>query len=499
MEPNADIPNNISTKVDDNLAYLKDFFGNGINLIQSRYEILKNQVPAALVYIDTVADKELIMNHLVKPLFECSNLSYQGTNNILLFIKSRIISATETKQVNEMSQVVEHILNGDTVLFIEQTNAAIIVGTRKVEKRPIEPPENESTILGSQESFTDDLKVNCSLILKRLPVPILKFEEFTVGTLSCTKVKLIWLEGVANTDAINEARRRIQSINIDQVDGIGVLSELIEDRPISLFPKYRQTERPDMAARALTNGRFVIISSNSPFAFIAPITLWESFKTMDDYEDRFLSSSYLRITRYIAFLLSIFISAIYLSFVTYNQQIVPQALALDIAAGREGVALPSVLEMLLLTFAITIIREAGLRMPSAVGYFVGTLSAVIIGQVIVTAGYFSAALIIVVAVCTISSFAISTTTMLYPARLLNFAFIILAGCFGMFGVICGISFLFWYLCTLESFGLPYLYPLIPYDKNGLGDVFVRSPLSTLKKRMKSLAPKNQTRSGARNQ
>jgi spore germination protein KA len=452
-------------------------------------------VPVGLVYIETIADKEMIMEHLVMPLLQCKKQPSQNPDTTLLFVQARIISATDTQQTSDMAQVIGNILNGDTVLFIEKANSALVVGTRKVEKRSVEAPENEATVLGSQESFTDDIKINCSLILKRLPVPNLRFEEFTVGTLSCTKMKLIWLEGIANPEFINEARRRIRKIDIDNVDGIGVIGELIEDKPSSLFPKYRQTERPDVAARNLTDGHFLIICSNSPFAFIAPTLLWDNFRSMDDYEERSLTSSYLRIIRYVAFALSILISSLYLSFVTYNQAIVPPNLALNIAAGREGVPLPSVLELLFLTFFITIIREAGLRMPGSVGFFVATLAAVVIGQAVVTAGYVSPSLIIIVAIGTISSFAISTTTLVYPARLLNYIFIILAGCFGIFGVINGLVFLFWYLATLSSFGVPYLYPLIPLDKDGIKDLFVRSRLSVLKKRMKILSPQNRVRKG----
>jgi spore germination protein KA len=495
MEPNTSEPKNIYLTVEENLAYLKNIFGEGINLVESRYEILENHLPVGLVFIDTISDKELIMRHVLNPLLQSNCSIYQNADGILQYIKTRIISATEIKEITEMSQVLANIMNGDTVLFVEQANSALMIGTRKVEKRSVESPENESTVLGSQESFTDDIKINCSLIIKRLPVPNLKFEEFTVGTLSCTKIKLIWLDGIANNEVINLARSRIQGIDTDNVDGIGVLGELIEDNPLSIFPKYRQTERPDVATRNLTHGRFAIICSNSPFAFIAPIPFWDNFKTMDDYQEKPISSGYLRIVRYISFTFSILISALYLSFVTYNQAIVPPNLALNIAQGREGVPFPSVLELLLLTFFITIIREAGLRMPGSVGYFVGTLAAVVIGQAIVTAGYVSASLIIIVAVSTISSFAISTTTMLYPSRILNYIFIILAGCFGMFGVVCGLAFLLWYLSSLESFGMPYLYPLIPYDKNGISDVFFRARYSVIKTRMKFLSPHNRVRTG----
>lgn len=493
--PNPSEP--LSVSVEENISFLKTTFGDGINLVVARLNVFSSQTPAAIVYIDTIADKELIMNHVMKPILMNNALVSINPEETLKILQTRVITATEMKQVTEKAQVLSAVLNGDSALFLENTNQVIVIGTRKVEKKPVESPENESTVLGSQESFTDDLKINCSLILKRLPVPNLKFEEFTVGTLSCTKVKLIWLEGIANQKFINEAKRRIQLIDTDIVDGLGILGTTIESHPVSIFPRYRQTERPDVVARNLTNGRFALICSNSPFALIAPISLWDNFRTMDDYQESTIVGSYLRIIRYVSFAFSILISSLYLSFVTYNQSVVPANLALDIAKGREGVPFPSALELLLLTMFITVIREAGLRMPGSVGYFVGTLAAVVIGQAIVTAGYVSASLIIVVAVSTISSFAISTTTMLYPARLLNYLFIILGGCFGIFGVSCGLTFLFWYLIVQDSFGMPYLYPLIPFDKSGFGDLLIRLPYYLMRKRMKLLAPQNRLRTGSK--
>jgi spore germination protein KA len=216
---------------------------------------------------------------------------------------------------------------------------------------------------------------------------------------------------------------------------------------------------------------------------------------MDDYDEKVISGNYLRIVRYIAFLISVFISPLYLSFVTYNHAIVPPVLAFTIASGREGVPFPSVVEVLIMTFAMSIIREAGVRMPGAVGYFIGTLAAVLIGQQIVTAGYVSASLIIVIAVSVISSFAISTTTMVYTSRMLNYFFIILSGFFGMFGLINGIAIVFWHLISQYSFGMPYLYPVVPFEKEGLNDTFIRYPFKLLKNRFKILAPFNRIRMG----
>lgn len=483
----------VFSTMDKNYDFLNSFFGDGIGMISNKYQITEKHMPICLAYIDSVADSEIIREHALKPLLNCSVNFDNNTENTLQLLQMRILSSTDTFITDKMVQVIERMLNGDTVVFLEKSRNALIIGSRKVEKRAVEGPENEGTVLGSQESFTDDLKTNICLIIKRLPVPSLHFEEYTVGTLSRTKVKLIWLEGIADSKTIEDARSRIKKIDQDLVDGIGIIGELIEDNPFSLLPKYRQTERPDVVARSLSDGRFAIICSNSPFALIAPNTFWDNFRSMDDYEERSLSSSYLRLTRYFAFLLSVFASPLYLSFVTFNHAIVPPALALQIASGRTSVPFPSIAEVLVLTIGVSIIREAGLRMPGSVGFFVSTLAAVVMGQAIVSAGYVSNSVIIVIAVSTIAGFALSTTILLHPARLLNLYFIILTCFFGMFGLINGLVFLFWYASTRSTFGVPYLYPVVPFDWEGMKDTFVRSPFSVLKQRMKLLAPSNRVR------
>lgn len=481
--------------ISENFTYLSSFFGDGIGLILSRNKIFKNQMQMGIAYIDSITDSVTLRDHVLYPLLHSKSEPGDNPDKVLQFIRSRVLSVTNLNTADDLTQIIKLVLSGYTVLFIENAQSALVIENRKVEKKAVESPENETTILGSQESFTDDIKTNTSLLIKRLPVPGLHFEEYTVGKQSQTKLKLAWMNEIADANIIAEAKRRIQKIDIDNIYGIGALAELIEDRPMSVFPKYRQTERPDLAAKSLTDGRFIILLDNSPFVMIAPIMFWDNFRTMDDYEEKSIIGSYLRIIRYISFMLSTLLSALYLSFVTYNQSIVPTSLALNIAAGREGVPFPTVIELLLLSIAITIIREAGLRMSSSVTYFVGTLSAIIIGQAVVTAGYISASLIIVIAVSTIASFAISATTLLYPARMLNYFFIVLAGFFGMFGVINGLVLVFWHLTTLNSFGVPYLYPVLPFDKNDFKDALIRSPYKNLKMRMKRLAPRNLIKAG----
>lgn len=479
--------------IDENLMFLDSHFGNGIGLVKAKYDILQNTTQIGLVYIESVSDKVLIGNQIIEPLLRAKVDTNTPIADIVNLLQTKFICTPDTKKNNDMNQVIESLLNGSSVLFINGMNEALKIESRKLETRSIEKPENEATMLASMDALTENISTNCSLVIRRLPTPDIRFEKFIVGKLSRTEVRLIYIKDICDLKVIEEVKNRIQRVNTDIVDGIGTLSELIQDSTLSLFPKYKQTQRPDVIARTLTEGHFALLCSNSPYGMIAPISFWDNMKTMDDYADKPFASSYLRLVRLLAFTLSILISPLYLAFVTYNHSIVPASLALNITMGREGVPFPSFVEVLVMTLSITIIREASQRIPGAVGFFIGSLAAVVIGQATVSAGYVSGAVIIVVAVSEISSFAVSSTTLLYASRLLNYFLILWAGIFGMFGVINGVAIIIWHIVSLESFGVPYAYPLVPFDINALKDTSIRSPFSKLKKRFNMLVGENKNR------
>lgn len=488
----------VSASVDENLKLLSSVLGSGIGLNEGKFKALGGAAEAGVVYIESICDKESINKYVIAPLLNNSLTQNTSDYDISTLVQTKYILTTNTKKVSKMKDIVDEILLGNTAVFLENSCSALIVPSRKVEKRNIDKPENETTILASRESFTEDIESNINLILKRMPVPELHFEEFTLGNLSKTVIKLMWLDGVANSDVITEAKNRLGNVDLDMIDNIGILAEIIRDNPIGVFPTYRQTERPDTTAKEVSIGRFAILCDNSAFALVGPISFWDSFKTMDDYSEPPFAATLLRIVRFIAFVIATTISPMYLSFVTYNQPIVPPSLALNISSGREGVPFPSVIELLAMTVIIEIIREAGVRMPGMVGYFIGTIGAVIIGQTAVSAGYVSVSVIIVVAFSAIASFAISSTLMVNAARLINYFLILLSGFLGMFGLLNGIFIVIWRMVTLESFGIPYLYPVVPYEFQGWKDTFIRAPFKALKEQLTLLTAKKNKKCESKN-
>lgn len=480
---------NIFVSIDENFSLIKNQITSGAGLSMGKLNIFNGTTEVGIAYIEGICDKELISNQVISPLLHSTFSNEISESNILSYVQSFYIHSVETHKIDKIDQMIEELFKGNTVLLFNGSTTALVIKSKKIKIREIDIPKNEATVFASKESFTEDIETNLSLIVKRLPTPKLQIETFNIGTLSHTTVKLLWLKDIGNDEIIAEVKRRIEEINIDLGEGSGVLAEIIQDKPLNIFPKSKQTERPDVVSRKLYEGHFAILCNNSSLAIIGPISFWDNFKTMDDYNELSLISSFLRIIRFIAFLISIIISPLYIAFVTYNHTIVPPALALNISSGREGVPFPSIVELLGMSMIIDIIREAGIRMPGLVGYFIGTLGAVIIGQAAVSAGYVSVSLIIVVAFSTIASFGISSTMLINTSRLINYFLIILAGLFGMFGLLNGITVVLWKMVTLDSFGIPYLYPVIPMELEGWKDTLIRAPLKMLKNRLRLFAPK----------
>jgi spore germination protein KA len=483
----------IFSTIDANFAFIKSVLGNGIGLIDKTYMMRQSGIQIGLIYIDCLTDKKIMSSQIIEPLLKENSTLTPGQEDILEKIKTSVIFSPNASVTAQMEEVFTGLLDGSAILFVNETNRALIIESRILQNRPIEKPETEATMMGSLDSLTENIATNCYLINKRLQSPNLRFEKFSVGRLSKTEVKLLWIDGIARTSAVDDVRNRIQKIDIDALEGIGMLGELIRDRPSSIFPTFKQTQRPDVVSKNLTEGQFAVLCDNSPFAFIGPVSFWDHFKTMDDYAQDPVASSYLRIVRYISYVLCTTISPLYLAFVAFNHIVVPESLAQNIAKGRDAVPFPSFLEIILLTIMLTIIREASLRIPGTTGYFIGTMSAIVVGQASVSAGYVSASVIIVISVSVISSYAVSSSSLLYTTRIINYFLIILAGTFGMFGLINGVLLIIWHMTCIESFSLPYLYPVVPFDFNAIKDTITRMPLKKLNKRFGLYTSTNKTR------
>lgn len=489
----------VSSTLKENLHFLSNLLGDDKELVVGKFEISGSQEKAGIVYISSMVDKFMVNQHILTPLMLDS---YRGKSRPKLRsryrlddIRSSLLTSMDLKETEQMPDVVEGVLKGNTVFFLDGAATALIIDTKGFKQRSISTPETEISVRGTKSGFVEDIVTNFSLLRRFLATPDLRYESFTLGRVSRTEVRLAWIEGIANPKIIEEARRRINRIDIDCVFGVGMIAELIEDTPSYIWPQYRLTERPDVLAANLAEGRFCIFCNGTPYVMLAPVFFSQDLQTVDDYAEKAIMGSFFRIVRQVAFWISLIGSGFYLSLVSYHPSLIPPTLAIRIAQGRHGVPFPTVVEMLLMTVIIDVLREAGVRLPKAVGAAVGILGAVIIGQAAVSAGFVSPAMIIVVAISAISNFAIPTTELANGVRLVNYVFIVLSGLMGIFGLTLGGICVLWRLMTQRSFGIPVFYPIAPRETYGLKDTLVRLPLWTLHRRPSLLAPENQIRVG----
>lgn len=301
----------------------------------------------------------------------------------------------------------------------------------------------------------------------------------TVGELTRTEVAVAYLEQIANADVVQEIRSRIQRIQIDGVLESGYIEQLIEERSFSPFPQYLVTERPDYIVSALLEGRVAILTDGTPFVISGPMTFWGFLQAGEDYYDRVLFANMIRFIRLILLMAALLLPSIYVALTTFHQQMIPTKLLLSIAAAREGVPFPALVEALLMEGTFEALREAGVRLPKQIGQAVSIVGGLVVGQAAVQAGIVSAPMVIVVSLTGIASFTIPRYNFSFAFRILRFPMILLAGMFGLYGITAGLLCILIHLAGLSSLGVPYLFPVSPVTFQGLKDAIFRAPLWTM--------------------
>ncbi len=469
----------LSRKLRENEAFIRDAFGNSCDLIirEVRFGISPG-IAVLVVHIDGMVDTALVSEAIIKPigvtseLLEPERLSSAQVQDML---KNRLILLSDVKQVSDIADLFHSIAGGKCGIILDGSSVAFVCDVRGFEKRSVEEPMSEVVIRGPREGFSEVLRINTSLLRRRIKDPSFWIEEFTVGRVSRTQVAIAYIKGIANDKVVQEARDRITRIDIDSIQESGQLEEYLEDAPFSPFPTILRTERPDRVTGALFEGRIAILTDGTPFVLIAPVTFLLFLTSPEDYYERFFIASAVRLLRYASFFIALLLPALYVAVTTFHQEMLPTPLVLAIAAQREGVPFPAIFEALLMELSFEILREAAVRLPKIYGPAISIVGVLILGEAAVRAGLVSSAMIIVVALTAIASFVTPIFSLSIAVRLLRFPIILLAGTLGLFGVVFGFSVVAIHLSSLRSFGVPFLEPIAPVVASDLKDTLIRLP------------------------
>ncbi|RXT03998.1 spore germination protein [Ammoniphilus sp. CFH 90114] len=461
-------------RLEDNLEMIKQLFHDCSDVVY-RELTLQPHVQGVLIYIDGMVDSDMISDHALTPLlFRFGQQAVEPDTRIPNLLENGQ-SVSQVSEAKTVSEAVNAILTGNAVLLVQRFDRATILSVRGGTRRGVQEPNTESVIRGPREGFSENLRTNSALIRFRLKSPQLKMVPFVLGEHTQTNIALAYMEGLADPDVIKEVTARIKDIKIDGVLETGYLEELIEDDPYSPFPQVQYSERPDTIAGQLLEGRFVILVDGTPFALSGPVTAVQFLQASEDYYERYMIVNLIRWLRYIFLFISLLFPAIYVAVITYHHDMLPTNLIYTIAATREAIPFPALIEALIMEVAFEALREAGIRLPKTVGQAVSILGALVIGQAAVEAGIVSAPMVIIVSITGIASFTIPRFNFAITVRMLRFPIMILAGVFGLYGIIIAMMWIIMHMCSLRSFGVPYMSGFAPLNLNELKDTFLRVP------------------------
>jgi spore germination protein KA len=481
----------VTSDLQRNVSYIKGLFQASSDIVFRSFSIGKNlEVNAFLVAIDGLHDKIAVNENVLKPLMNLDFRNFEGTD-LLTYIEKSVLTIGSIKKENSMEKSVALLMKGDPLLFVDGLNGIYVLGTRGWEMRSIEEPVTEVSVRGSREGFVETLRTNTSMLRRIIHDPKLQIEQTLLGEITQTDVAIAYMDGIASPEIVLEVKKRLQRIKIDAVLESGYIEAYIEDAAFSLFPTISNTERPDVVAARLLEGRVAIIVDGSTAVLTVPHLMLEAFQYPDDYYLRSYYVTMLRLLRMLGFLVSTLLPASFVAFQDFHKEIFPTDLLISLAAAREGVPFPLFIEVLIMLVVFEWLKEAGVRMPRPIGQAVSIVGALVIGEAAVNAGIIGAPTVIVIALSAITGFLIKGLAEV--ATLLRFLYLFVGGIFGMYGIMLVISILLLHVASLRSFGVPYMAPLFPITWREWKDFIVRAPLWAIDRRPESIGATNEIR------
>ncbi len=441
-----------------------------------------------ILYLETVSSSDKVNEYILKNLSNFS--SFKNTKNMGI---ESILPSPNTKEIKNIDEIEYFITNGFTIIV--HKNTILAIETRADINRGIPTPSTEAAPNGPKDAFTENYQINLGLIKKRLKSSMLKTEEFTLGRKTLTKVGLLYFQDITEEETIQLIREKLAKIDIDGILDSSSIGQLITDEEKTHFPTYQVTERPDFVAKALLEGKIVLVVDTSPFAVILPAFFIDFINPGIDNYHKSKNINFLKVVRFACFFLSMTVPAIYIALINYNQETIPTKLLVSFSIQRDGVPFPSIIEVLIMLFVCEMLRESDLRFPNTYGSAISILGALVLGDAAVSAGIVSPITIIIIALTFMASLIFTEIEVSNALRNLRFIFLFAAAIYGILGLVFATFYFLIRINKIHSFGKPYFYPLVPFDKTYFFKTALKTPLRKDKYRSDLLARKNKTKQG----
>lgn len=463
----------------DKLRKLQADMGPSPDLVIRSLELPQTPVKVSAVYLEGITDKALV-DHFIQ-----NALSYTGAEKkdgdssperaFFSYVREQAVTTTKEKVLVSWDELYEALLSGRTLILVDGLDMVLSAATGGGETRAVSEAATQVSIRGSKESFTETIGTNLALVRRRIRNKSLWIESYSIGAVTRTDVAIMYIKGIADDQKVAELKRKLNAIRVDSILESGYIEQLIEEKTYTPFPTIYNTERPDSVAGNLLDGRIAVFVDGTPFVLVVPTNFFMFLHTVEDYYQRFDFSTLIRLLRFMCLIISLFGPALFVAALNFHQEMIPTPLLINLAQQREGVPFPTFVEAILMEITFEIIREAGIRLPTTIGQTVSIIGGLVLGQAAVEAGIVSPAMVIVVSLTGICSFATPAFNLALSVRLLRFGIIIIAAFMGLYGIAISALILTAHLCSLRSFGTPFLSPVAPFTVRNQKDTVIRSP------------------------
>lgn len=479
----------LTTSLEQNISLFEGIFANDATFKTRRFQ--NKHLPAAkccLIYFDGMVNVELLNENIILPVLANDLSQYIDSDNLIEELQYKVIAASNVRISEEIDIIIGAVMSGETIFLLEGYDKALIISSEGWEKRSVSEPQSSRVVRGPREGFTEYIRDNLAMVRRRIKDPGLKFKFRELGTRTKTQVCICYMEELVMNGLVKELESRLDKIEIDGVLDSGYIQELIRDEPLSLFETVGASERPDVIASKLLEGRAALFVDGSPFVLTVPYIIAEVGQSNEDYYNNFIFSSFNRLVRTLSAIMSFTIPAIFLAIVTHHQEMLPTPLLLSISSAREGVPIPTALSLFTMLLIFDIVREAGIRMPEPIGQAISIVGTLVLGQAAVDAKLVSAPVIIITALTGILT--LLNKNLITSTIMLRFIFLIATGFYGIYGFIFTFIILVLNLMGMRSFGVPYMMGTANI-KNGDGqDIWIRAPWWTTTLRPKIIGARN---------
>ncbi|MEY8751015.1 spore germination protein [Alkalicoccobacillus gibsonii] len=462
-----------NTDTDYNKTLLHTFFSNQSDFGERQFFMIELNKSCTFYFLKSRTNFTTLMSFIQK-LEKITPSLFQDVPQEEIVRKSLQTYSYQTTY--NLSDCIRFIFEGKSVLIIDQSAEVYIFDTADNLKRGLEDSSSEKVIRGPKLAFIESINDNIGLIRQLTRDQNIIVKEHKIDVQNNEKlIQYLYNQKEVSDELLKEVDKRLSTIKTSNLEDSGMLEELIEDNSLSPFPQMQNTERPDRVIAALNEGRVAMFIDGSPFALIMPTTFDLLLQSPDDYYERWLAASFIRMLRYLSIFITLFLSAFYISLVSFNQGLLPTELAITIAGTRQNIPFPPFVEAIIMEITIELLREAGIRLPTPLGQTIGLVGGVIIGQAAVEANIVSSLMVIIIAITTITSFTVPQYSFGLSFRMLRFGAMISAAIFGLFGTVCFFIWISIHLASLKSFGTHYFSFEFSISRKKFLDLFLRLP------------------------